>query len=325
MRNLLIALPAAVLLLLPSAAAAQTCTTAGDMEPATRSALTSTAQRYFTMVTQGDVASLRQNSIPGLANSFAGVEAAVTENKSALAGSTPVARPPFELKAEGTEPLQRAEFLCGIFAGNGQTANSTVFIIPNLPPGDYAFVALDASTSKGSYTVSFVLQQEGGAWKMAGFYVKAAQAVGHDGAWYADKAREFKSKGQLRNAWLYASQARELLVPVPFMGTLATDRLYDEFHKPDDFPPTELAAGAKTVRVTSAFPLPLPQELALVVKYETADASNTGQAYKDNVAVIHALMAKYPELRDAFEAVVARAVEPSGRDFGTLLAVKDIK
>jgi hypothetical protein len=38
-----------------------------------------------------------------------------------------------------------------------------------------------------------------------------------------------------------------------------------------------------------------------------------------------ALLAKYPELRDAFAAVVARAVDPNGRDYGTMLGVKEIK
>ena len=38
-----------------------------------------------------------------------------------------------------------------------------------------------------------------------------------------------------------------------------------------------------------------------------------------------ALLAKYPELRIAFAAMVARAVDPSGRDYGTMLAMKEIK
>jgi hypothetical protein len=38
-----------------------------------------------------------------------------------------------------------------------------------------------------------------------------------------------------------------------------------------------------------------------------------------------ALVAKYPEFRDAFAGIVARAVEPSGRDYGSMLAMKDIK
>jgi len=41
--------------------------------------------------------------------------------------------------------------------------------------------------------------------------------------------------------------------------------------------------------------------------------------------VIKALVTKHPEVRDAFAAVVARAVDPAGRDYGTLLAMKDIR
>jgi hypothetical protein len=63
----------------------------------------------------------------------------------------------------------------------------------------------------------------------------------------------------------------------------------------------------------------------LVVKYQAADVSDTARTFKENAAVIKALVAKYPELREAFAGVVARAVEPSGRDYGSLLAMKDIK
>jgi hypothetical protein len=63
----------------------------------------------------------------------------------------------------------------------------------------------------------------------------------------------------------------------------------------------------------------------VVVKYQAADVSNTTQTFAENMTVIKALLVKYPELRDAFAGVVARAVEPSGRDYGSLLPMKDIK
>jgi hypothetical protein len=66
-------------------------------------------------------------------------------------------------------------------------------------------------------------------------------------------------------------------------------------------------------------------DLDLIVKYEVPDISNSTQTFQDNMAVIKALVTKYPELREAFAGVVARAVEPSGRDYGSLLAMKDIK
>ena len=318
---------AALFIALATAANAQTCVTAEEMDAAIKSALTGAAQRYYGWVGQGDVASLRQNAIPGLAANFGGIEAAVTENKANLAGTMPSPRPPYLLKLDGSAPIERAEFLCGVFGANGQTPTSAVFAIPNLPPGNYAVAVLDASTAKGPYTVSFVLQREGTTWKFAGFYVKAAQAAGHDGQWFVTKAREFKTKGQMRNAWLYAAVARDMLVPVPFMSTMVTDKLYDEFQsvKPADLPPSDISAAGKTFKVNSLYLLPVNNELDLILKYASADVSNTTQTFQDNQAVMKALVAKYPEFRGAFDSVVVRAVEPSGRDFGSLLPMKDIK
>lgn len=315
---------------LPVSLTAQSCLTAGDMEEATRVALVSTAKRYFEMASRGDSEALRQNAIAGVATDFAGIETAVKENQANFAGIQAVPRPPFLLKVEGQELLERGEFLCGVFGPRGQTADSAVFMLNSLPPGNYGVVILDVSTAKGPYTLSFVLQQQGSDWKLGGFYVKIIQAGGHDGAWFADRAREFKAKGQLRNAWLYFLQARDLLSPVPFMSTMVTDKLYDEMQavKSADLPandPVDLVAGGKTYKLSSIFPLAVNSDLDLVVKYQAADISNSAQTYQNNMAVIKALVAKYPEFRDAFTSVVARAVEPSGRDYGSLLNMKDIK
>jgi hypothetical protein len=308
-------------------ATAQTCLTAADMDAATRGALTTTARNFFDMAARGDAASVQQNSIASVATNFSGIQTAIKDNQSIFAGTQPSQRPPYLLKAEGTAPMQRAEFLCGVFGASGQTANSTVFVIPNLPPGNYGITILDVNTSKGPYTVSFVLQQDGAAWKLGGFYVKSTQIAGHDGDWFAQRAREYKAKSQMHNAWFYFLEARELLVPLPFMSILATDKLYDEMQtvRPADLPPTDLTSGGKTYKLTALFPVVVGSDLDVVVKYETPDISDTGKTFQDNVAVMKALIAKYPELRDAFAGVVARAVDPSGRDYGSLLPMKDIK
>jgi hypothetical protein len=321
-------LPALLICVSALGAQAQTCLTTSDMDEATASALVSTATRFYDMAARGDSASLRQNAIPSLASDFSGIENALKENRANLTGIQSVARPPFVLKVEGTAAIERAEFLCGVFGAQGQTRDSAVFVIPNLPPGNYGIVTLDAASPQGAYTVSFVLQQQqGNAWKLGGFYAKPAQIAGHDGNWFAARAREFKSKGQLRNAWFYFGEARELLVPVPFMATATTDKLYDEMQaaKPADLPPLDLAGGAKTFRVTELFPVPVGRDFDLVVKYQSADVSDTGKTFQDNLAVMKALLVKYPECRDAFGGIVVRAVEPSGRDYGSMLPMKDIK
>jgi hypothetical protein len=311
-------------------AGAQTCETADEMGAATRSSLIAAGQQFFDWTAKGDVASMRQNAIPSLASDFGGIEGAIKESQSNFAGAQAKARSPFLLKAEGSAPIARAEFLCGVFGRTGQTANSAVFQIPNLPPGEYGVVILDVAAKTPS-TLSLVLQKVGNDWKLGGFYSRPSQVSGHDGAWFRDQARAFKKKGENRNAWLYFVKARELLAPVPFMSTLETDKLYDEMQsvQPPDTPsaeaPVEISGAGKVYRVTSIFPVGVGDDLDLVVKYQSPSVANTAQTYQDNVAAIHALVAKYPEYRDAFTAIIARAVEPSGKDYGTMLAMKDIK
>ena len=312
-------------------ATAQTCYTAADMDQPTRTALESTAKRYFDMAARGDAASLKQNAIPSLASNFGGIENAVKENQPDLTGGQGIPRPPALLKVEGSAPLKSAEFLCGVFGANGQTANSSEYVIPDLGPGSYGVVTVDVTGSKGPRTVSFVLEQMGADWKLGGFYVKNPQISGHDGKWFADKANAFKDKGQNYDAWFYYLEARELVVPVPFMYTKMTDQLYDEAQKikPKDVPAggntSDLVSGAKTYRLTAMFALPVGQDLNLVVKYQCADVSDSGKTFQENTAVMKALLAKYPELRDAFDGLVVRAVEPSGKDYGSMLPMKDIK
>jgi hypothetical protein len=310
---------------------AESCATANDMDAVVRTALTTAGQHYFDLLSKGDAASLRQSAIPSLAADFSAIEATVKDNQPALSGSKAMGRPPFLLTAEGTAPLARAEFFCGVFGANGQTRDSAVFTLGNLPPGKYAVVILDIASSKGAYTVSQILQQIGSDWKLGGLYIKAAQFSGHDSDWFIAHAKEYQSKGQVHNAALYYLEARSLVSPLPFMSTAASDKLYDESSKaqPADFPtdekPIDLAAGGTTYKLTAIFPEVVSTDLDLIVKYKAADVSNTNAAYQSNVAVMKSLLAKYPEFKDAFGGIVARATDPSGRDYGTLLAMKDIK
>lgn len=333
--GLLLSAALALLAFSASSVTAENCLTSSDMDAATRIALTSAALRDFDLVAKGDAASLRQSAITSLAADFSSIEATVKDNQSALAGSKAEARPPFLLEAEGTSPILRAEFYCGVFGRNGQTRDSAVFTLNNLPPGKYGVVILDVPSTKGAYMVSLILERQTSDWKVGGLYIKAAQPAGHDSDWFAARARDFQTKGQMHNAWLYSLEALSLGSPLPFLSTAATDKLYDESQKlhPADFPgdgksvdlSVGTAAAPANYRLTALFPEIVGNDLDLIVKYQAADVSNTTQAYQNNVAVMKALVGKYPELRDAFAGVVARAVDPSGRDYGTLMAMKEIK
>jgi hypothetical protein len=312
-------------------AAGQNCESSSDLDDATRAAITSAARRDFDLAAKGDSASLRQNAIPSLAANFTPIENTIKDHQESLSGAQATVNSIFLLAADGTTPLPTAEFYCGLFGKNGQTSGSAIFELNNLPPGKYGVVLLEATSAKGKTDFSLVLQQEGTDWKLGGLYVKEGEVSGHGADWYATQARNYKSKGQAHNAWLYYLEARSLISPLPFMDTLEVDKLYNEFQndKPADFPgdgkTADLNGGTGTYKLIALYPQAVGNDLDVIVKYQVADASRANEAYASNVAVIKALTAKYPELREAFSAVVARAVDSSGRDYGTLLAMREIK
>ena len=127
---------------------AQSCQTSGELDDATRSAITTAAQRYFDMAAKGDAASLKQNAIASLASDFSGIEGVVTADQPDLAGGQATVKSLFLLDGEGTAANPHAEFYCGVFGKNGQTSNSAAFYLDNLPPGKYSVVILDATSSK---------------------------------------------------------------------------------------------------------------------------------------------------------------------------------
>lgn len=312
-------------------AQSQTCQSAADMDDSVRSGLESSAKRYFEMSARGDTAGLRQNSIASVAAGFTGIAAAVKENQAVLTGANATVRPPFLLTTDSAEPLARAEFLCGVFGKSGQTKDSAVFVLNNLPPGKYGVTILDVNGGGAAMTLTLVLQQTGTDWKLAGFFAKSSQASGHDPAWFTQRARDFKAKAQNHNAWLYYREAIALSSPVDFMSTLATDKLYDEAQatQPTDLPANgtvvDMSPGGKIYHLTEVFLRAVGNDLDVEVSYQAADVSDTVHTFQENTVVIKALVAKFPEFRDAFAGVVARAVEPTGHDFSSLMVMKDIK
>jgi hypothetical protein len=318
-----------LVLALAPPAAAQTCLTGSDLDSGAKATLENTAQQFFRMSAAGDYAGMKAAAIPSLASSFGGVETAVTEHKADFAGAQASPTATYVLENASKQPMSRAEFYCGIF----NSPDRVGFVIPDLPPGRFAVVTQEVTGAKQPVKLTLVLQQQGPRWALAGYTVKPSQVAGHDMNWYLTQARQYKARGQNMTAYLYYLEAWYLSQPVEIEYTPQQDKLADEMQqaRPPEWPspsqPMSLMAGGKTYRVTQIFPDGVGNDLDLIIKYQaTADLSNTAVAFQDNMAVIKAMVAKYPELRAAFGGVVARAVDQSsGRDYGSLLAMKDVK
>jgi len=309
------------------AVTAQSCASGADLDVPSKNAVEAAARQYLDMSKRGDVAGLKANSISAIAGDFGSIEQAVVTNKPYFSQGPATVSGTYVLDASQAKgPLPRADFYCGIY----NSPERLVFSISNLPAGRYALV-MQKIAGKDPITLTVVLQDLNGSWKLAGYYPRLDAIGGQDGQWYLTKAREFKSKGQLHNAWFYYLTAWDLLAPVNFMSTPQLDKVAEEMQsaRPSDLPgngsPLNLAANGKTFKVTEMVAVPVEDNLDLRLRYETADASNTGLAFQDNLAVIKAIVTKYPEVRDAFSAVIALAVDGRGHEYGSVLPMKDIK
>ena len=319
-------------------ARAQTCTTAEEMFPATREAIQNTARRYWEAAAHNDTETLRQAAIPAVAAGFQPIADAILAHHELLASSQATLRGAYLLETEGDQTRPQVSFYCGVYRTPGWLG----FTFTDLEPGRYAVALFDLSAPAGPHTFSLVLRQEpppamatpdvalAQPWRLAGLYLKPATTLGHDAQWYLEKARAFQLSGQPRNAWFFYLLARDLLAPVPFLGTELLDTIFDEQQqvRPAELPydqPLSLGVGGRNVRITHVFPVPAEQGLLLVVKYEAADVSDSAKANAQNLAVSRAFLARFPEYRTAFAGVVARAVEPSGRDYGSLVMMKDLQ
>ncbi len=310
-------------------ASAQACYTGADLDAGARTSIQNAAQQYFGMMQSQNYAGLRSAAIPALSGSFGGIENAIGEHQKDLQGAQATASGIFLLDASNaTGPIERAEFFCGIF----NSPDRVSFVIPNLPGGKYAAALLTTSGGAHPLNVNFVLQQNGGTWQIAGLTMTAKEVGGHDLNWYLEQARRYHQQGANFTAFMYYWEAWNLAVPVPFEYTPQRDKIADEMQaaKPANFPtietPLTLSANGKSYRITSLFPEAVGGDLDVIVKYQAvSDLSNTAAAFSDNTSVIKALLTQYPDLRNAFAGVVARAVAPNGSDYGTMLAMKDVK
>ena len=305
---------------------AQTCSSGPDLDAATKSAIDAAAKQYLDMSKNGDVAGLKANAIPGITGDFSAIEQAVVTNKPYLAEGNSTVTGTYLLDASQAKATQRDDFYCGIY----NSPDRLSFSISNLPPGKYA-VVIQKVDGKDPITLTLVLQNLGGAWKLAGYYPRLDAIGGHDGQWYLNKAREYKAQGKTHAAWFYYLTAWDLTAPVNFVSTPQLDKIAEEMQsaRPGDLPsesaPLNLSANGKVFKVTELTAVPVDNKLDIRVVYQNSNASNSGLAFQDNMAVIRAIVAKYPELRDAFDSVIARASDGSGHEYGSLLPMKEIK
>lgn len=277
-----------------------------------RQTLADAALALATAIKANDTERVRSMSATEIASNFDPTVFVIRQTSGAIANDTLRVTQLYRLDASNRKPGDAAEadFGCPL-AGSTDEVD---FSIPGLPPGVYAFAIVEA-TGDRPWLLPILLEQQGAAWKMAGFYPHARSAAGHDGLWYWTTARANAKAGKKWLAWVLYGEADQLLRPANFITSTHLDQLRSERRSNA---PAELGDG-----ISPDAPLVIKTKdgaefhftslssagtddgkaLNLVLHYKTDSVTDSGAANARNAAAASAMLTAHPELREGFSSV----------------------
>ena len=297
---------------------AQACTTQARMTSEIRNGLSDAALNLAQAVQQGDGSKVQGMTIAEFSDAaaFAPTMSLVRATSTRLANDALHVTQIYELDASsrGAGDASDADFSCPLIGSTSETD----FAIPGLPRGLYGFAMVEATGDHPSL-LSFLLRQDGGVWKLAGFYPRATTAAGHDGAWYWKSARTYAKADELWLAWIFYGEAAELLRPANFVTSTNLDRLLSERrtaappeliggigqNNPLVVKAMDSKAGMSEYRLTdlSAAGSEDDKELNLILHLQVQDVSDPVIITARSKAAAQAVLDAHMELRQAFHGV----------------------
>jgi hypothetical protein len=316
----------------------ETCTTQSAMTPAERDALAVAARGMAEKVLSNDAVGLRSVTIDEYARDFSAIQNAVGSASEKVKGATMIVLQVYLLDASDLKrtadgaAAPNAQFFCTL----NKSIAEVDFSIPELPPGKYGFAIVEAQGIAAPWRLSFLMKQEGGQWKMGGFYPNAMTAAGHDGLWYWTEARRMTKSNERWNAWLYYKQAEILLNPTALIQSTHLEKLHSE--QTSAAPPTvsEGVSAQAPLVVKGAngteyhfTGLGVDDSLAkdkvdVTARLKVDQVGDPVAARKRNIDAMTALVGAYPELRKGFHGVWVFAEAPGQNSYATELAMSEI-
>lgn len=316
---------------------AEKCTTQSTMTETDRGALANAARGLAEKVQANDAAGLQALTIEEYAKNFGAIQAAVGNVSPKVKGANLLVEQVYLLDASDLKPgpdgkTANAQFLCTL---NRSIAEAD-FSIPGLPAGKYAFAIVEAKGIPAPWRISFLMQQVGGQWQMAGFYPTPMTAAGRDGLWYWTEARTMAKSKEQWNAWLYYQQAAQLLNPSGLIQSTHLEKLHNE--------QTSAAPPALSEGVSVDSPLVVKgadgaefhfiglgvddslskEKIDVTARLKVDQLGDAVTARKRNVDAMSALVAAYPELRKGFHGVWILTEVPGQNPYATELAMNEI-
>jgi len=306
---------------------AQSCQIGGEIPAPVRTAIEGAARKTLDQARVADLGAIGASLAPAVKARLDSIVSAVKDNTAVFAGANRRQMRVSFLLDTGEDPSAEGRFYCGLFGTNGFTGASAEFDIPGIAAGKYAIIIQDLTDNKSAHALTTIFQDVGG-WKLAGFYVRPETVAGYDGLWFLDRARSFKAKGQVRNAWFYYVTSWDLMAPVTFMDSRLLHQITAESAEiqPSDFPiagnAVSYSAQGQTYKITDMTAVYTDLGLDLNVQYSTVSIADLPAAQANARRLADALAAQYPEFKDAFNTLWVHAVDPQGQDAIAILKLK---
>lgn len=299
-----------VLLALPTASHATSCTTQGEMTPQERDALAGAGQRLANAIAQQDFSTLQSALLPAIAAQWEGIRSVAEDGAALVKGGQIQLRNLYLLDASSLTAPADTQFFC-----SSSDASLVVTVtMRSLPPGRYAVVLADAIGAPLGGQLAFILAWDttgSVGWKLGGVFARPGMLGGHDGVWYWERARDEAKAGGWVPSYLYDA-ARFLLLPVDFISSPNLEKLAQEQAQVKNSPaeafPYTLTDGPRTWKINSVRLDTSLRQADLAVTYESAGVTDPAALRTEALAVMSALLKAQPGIRQNFHGLWAYAV-----------------
>jgi hypothetical protein len=305
-----------VLLAMPVASQAATCTSQAALLPQDRDALVAAGGRLSEAVVQQNYAVLQAALLPAEAAEWDGIRGAVEQAEPLVKSGQVQLRNVYLLDASSLTAPADTQFFCS----NASGSLTVTMTMRALPPGRYAVVLADAAGAPLGGQLGLILAWDGATatgWRLAGLSVRQGIFDGHDGVWYWARARELVKAGLPWSAWFCYETARSLLVPVDFLSSPNLEKLGTEQAQirgsPQDAFPYSLPDGPRTWKIDEVHLDASLHQADLGVTYESTGVTDPAASRTEAVAVLSALLKAHPGLRENFHGLWAYAVKDGKR------------
>ena len=304
-------LVAALVVAVPAAGFAASCTSQASLTPEDRGTLASIGEQLSDAVIRQDTSSLQSVLLPALSGQWDGIRGAVEQAAPLVKGGKVQLRNLYLMDASTLTAPGDTQFFC-----SNQNGSMTVSIsMHSLPPGRYALVLSDAAGAALAGQMAFVLawdQTGAPGWKLGGFSARQGDFNGHDAVWYWTRARELSQNNMPWAAWYSYDTARYLELPVDFISSPNLDRLVQEQSQikgspTEDTFPFSVKSGDRTWKIDAVRLDASLREPDLGVTYESAGSGDPAVARTEAIAVLGALLKAQPGLRENFHGMWAYA------------------